>query len=431
MSRLNELSATEAVALLVRREISAEELTRACLEHIGKRDPEVQAWQFLDEKLALAQAREVDRSPKGPLYGVPVGIKDIIDTADMPTEYGCSLYRGHRPTADAACVAALRRSGAVILGKTVTTELAYFTPGKTRNPIHLGHTPGGSSSGSAAAVADSMVPMALGTQTAGSIIRPASFCGVIGFKPTFGEFPMAGIKPLARSLDTLGAFVRAVPDLSLLREAFGGRPWSLPAIPTPPRIGVCRSEQWPMASADAQRVLLQSAEALRGAGARVEEIGLDDGFHSLYDAQKLVMAFEMAQALRRERDEPAGKLGPQLLQLFAEGDAYSPSTYQAALAKAADCRRRIAAVFARVDVLLTLSAPGEAPAGLASTGDPMFNRVWTLLHLPCVNLPAGRGERGLPIGVQFVGAASGDGPLLAASSWATPILAVEGERASN
>lgn len=403
MSRLNELSATEAVALLSRREVSAEELTRACLERISKRDPEVHAWQFLDEERALAQARQADRSPQGPLYGVPVGIKDIIDTADMPTEYGCSLYRGHRPAADAACVAALRRSGAVILGKTVTTELAYFTPGKTRNPIHLGHTPGGSSSGSAAAVADSMVPIALGTQTAGSIIRPASYCGVIGLKPTFGEFPMAGIKVLARSLDTLGAFVRRVADLSLVYQAFSGGAWSVPAAPTPPRIGVCRTEQWPMASADAQSILFQSAEALRRAGAQVAEVGLDEGFRGLHDTQKVVMAFEMARELRRERDEHADKLGPQLLQLFAEGDAYSPSQYQAALAKAAECRRRIGSVFGRFDVLLTLSAPSEAPAGLASTGDPMFNRIWTLLHLPCVNLPAGRGEKGLPIGVQLVG----------------------------
>lgn len=429
MSRLNELSATEAVALLSRREISAEELTRACLERIRKRDPELQAWQFLDEKRALAQAREADRSPQGPLYGVPVGIKDIIDTADMPTEYGCSLYRGHRPAADAACVAALRRSGAVILGKTVTTELAYFTPGKTRNPIHLGHTPGGSSSGSAAAVADSMVPVALGTQTAGSIIRPASFCGVIGLKPTFGEFPMGGIKVLARSLDTLGVFARRVADLSLLYEAFSGGAWAVPTAPTPPRIGVCRTEQWPMASADAQSILLQSAEALRGAGAHVEEIELDEGFRALHDTQKVVMAFEMARELRRERDEHADKLGPQLLQLFAEGDAYSPGQYEAALAKAAECRRRIGLVFGRVDVLLTLSAPSEAPAGLASTGDPMFNRIWTLLHLPCVNLPAGRGEKGLPIGVQLVGPAKGDASLLAASARAEPILTAAGEPA--
>jgi len=360
-----------------------------------------------------------------------VGIKDIIDTADMPTEYGCSLYRGHRPAVDAACVGALRRSGALILGKTVTTELAYFTPGKTRNPFHLGHTPGGSSSGSAAVVADSMVPIALGTQTAGSIIRPASYCGVIGLKPTFGEFPMAGIKPLARSLDTLGAFVRRLADLSLLYEAFSGGAWSVSAVPTPPRIGVCRTEQWPMASAEAQSTLLRSAEALRGAGARVEEIELDEGFRGLHDTQKVVMAFEMARELRRERDEHADKLGPQLLQLFAEGDAHSPSQYQAALAKAAECRRRISSVFGRFDVLLTLSAPSEAPAGLTSTGDPMFNRVWTLLHLPCVNLPAGRGEKGLPIGVQLVGPAKGDARLLAASSWVEPVLAAGGERASS
>src|SRR5215471_7840232 len=208
---LNELPAAEAVALLSRREISPEELTRACLDRISAREAQVQAWQFIDPERALAQARSSEASSP-PLHGLPIGIKDIIDTADLPTEYGSSIYQGYRPQADAPCVSALKRAGAVILGKTVTTQLAYFTPGKTRNPHNPEHTPGGSSSGSAAAVADFMVPAALGTQTAGSIIRPASYCGVIGFKPTFGQVPMHGIKPLAPSLDTLGVFVRNLSD---------------------------------------------------------------------------------------------------------------------------------------------------------------------------------------------------------------------------
>src|SRR5258707_14482494 len=225
MRQLAKVSARQAEVLFSRREISAEELTHACLHRIADRESRVQAWQFINEKIVLDQARQLDRAPIAPLYGVPIGIKDIIDTSDMPTEYGSSIYSGHRPAVDAACVAALRRSGAVILGKTVTTEFAYFTPGKTRNPHRLDHTPGGSSSGSAAAVADQMVPIALGTQTAGSVIRPASFCGVIGFKPTFGQLPTIGIKQLAAPLDTLGVFTRDLTDLPLVWKGFCGNAW--------------------------------------------------------------------------------------------------------------------------------------------------------------------------------------------------------------
>lgn len=423
--QLTQLSASQAAALLSRREISAEELTRACLHRIADREPRIQAWQFLDEKIALAQARKIDRNPLGPLYGVPVGIKDIIDTADMPTEYGSSIYVGHRPPSDAACVAALRHSGAVILGKTVTTEFAYFTPGKTRNPNRPEHTPGGSSSGSAAAVADQMVPIALGTQTAGSIIRPASFCGVIGFKPTFGEFPMKGIRELAASLDTLGLLARDLGDLPLTWKIFVRESWSLPAADVAPKIGFCRTEQWPLASRETQRVLVESAEALRNAGSRVEEIELGAPFTGLHDAQKVVMAFEMSQALRSEREQHLDQLGAHLREILEVGAATPVERYQAALARAAECRRHIETVFARFDALLTPSAIGEAP-GLDSTGDPAFNRIWTLLHLPCISLPTGRGERGLPIGIQLVGPARGDARLYQASGWALRALRAKG-----
>src|SRR5262249_14217594 len=281
----------------------------------------------------LAQARELDRHPVGPLYGVPIGIKDIIDTAEMPTEYGSSIYAGHRPASDAACVAALRRSGAVILGKTVTTEFAYFTPGKTRNPNRPEHTPGGSSSGSAAAVADQMVPLALGTQTAGSIIRPASFCGVIGFKPTFGQFPMKGIRPLAPSLDTLGLLTRDLGDLPLMWKVFVGESWSLPPADVAPRIGFCRTEQWPLASKDAQRVLVESAEALRNAGARIEEVELGAPCIGVYEAQKVVMAFEMSQSLRPEQEQHPDKLGERLREILELGASTPLERYQAAVAR--------------------------------------------------------------------------------------------------
>jgi len=418
---LNELPAAEAVALLSRREISPEELTRACLDRISAREAQVQAWQFIDPERALAQARSSEANSP-PLHGLPIGIKDIIDTADMPTEYGISIYQGHRPKADAACVSALKRGGAVILGKTVTTQLAYFTPGKTRNPHNPQHTPGGSSSGSAAAVADFMVPAALGTQTAGSIIRPASFCGVVGYKPTFGEFPMAGIKPLAPSLDTLGFFVRAVGDLAVLSEAIGGQKRSAPVLRGAARIGLCRTEQWTQASTEAQTVLLESAELLRKAGARIEEVDLGDSFRGLLDAQKRVMAVEMTRSLETERKAHPQALGPELHQLFSEGDACSPEKYRAALAQAEDCRRRLMPVFEKYQALLTPSAPGEAPAGLGATGDPVFNRIWTLLHLPCINLPAGKGQKGLPIGIQLVGEAGGDARLFVVAAWVTAHL---------
>jgi len=417
MSALNQRSAAELVAMLAGREISAEQLTRACLDRIEQRESEVQAWQYIDENHAIAQAREIDRAPRAPLYGLPIGIKDIIDTSDLPTEYGCSLYRNHQPTADAACVAALRKAGGVILGKTVTTELAYFTPGKTRNPHRLAHTPGGSSSGSAAAVADQMVPIALGTQTAGSIIRPASFCGVIGYKPTFGQFPMAQIKQLAASLDTLGFFARATKDLPLLCEALTGRPWQVPGLEHPLRIAYCHTEQWPMASLDVQQVLSRAADQLRAAGASVEPIELEEPFRGLLEAQKVVMAVEMSRALRAERERYGDRLGPELRMLFAEADALPAARYDTALQQADECRRRMGPIFEKFDLLLTPSAPGEAPAGLGNTGDPVFNRIWTLLHLPCISVPVGRGSTGLPIGVQLVGAAHRDAKLLAAAEW--------------
>lgn len=426
MTRLTQLSASQAAALLSRREISAEELTRACLHRIADREPRVQAWQFLDEKIALAQARTIDHHPVGPLYGVPVGIKDIIDTADLPTEYGSSIYAGHRPASDAACVAALRRSGAVILGKTVTTEFAYFTPGKTRNPNRPEHTPGGSSSGSAAAVADHMVPVALGTQTAGSIIRPASFCGVIGFKPSFAQFPMNGIRPLAPSLDTLGLLTRDLGDLSLMWQVFVGESWSLPPADVAPKVGFCRTEQWPLASKETQGVMVEAAEALRNAGARIEEVELGGACTGLLDVQKVVMAFEMSQSLRTERELHRDRLGEHLRDILEVGAATPVERYRAVLERAAECRRHVNAIFARFDVLLTPSAVGEAPAGLESTGDPAFNRIWTLLHLPCISLPAGRGDRGLPVGIQLVGPARGDERLYQASGWALRALRAKG-----
>ena len=424
MSALHELTAQQAVALLGRREITSEQLVRACLERIAAREPEVQAWEVIDEERALTEARRIDGLANSPaLRGLPVAVKDLIDMADFPTGYGSPLHRDHRPARDAACVAALRTAGAVILGKTVTTEFAVYTPGRTRNPRNLGHTPGGSSSGSAAAVADGMVPAALGSQTAGSVIRPASFCGIVGFKPTFGLLPMAGIRPISPSLDTLGVLVRAVADVPLLLAAMTGRP-AVPIAPLPrtPRLGLCRTEIWPNAAADARAALEAVAQRLAAVGAEVREVELGPEFAGLAGGQGTIMAAEAAQSLRFEREQHADLLS-QALRAWLEQGARTPAEQlDAARAQADRCRAAFPAAMSGCDALLTLSAPGEAPAGLDSTGDPAFNRIWTLLHVPCASLPAATGNSGLPIGVQLIGRAGGDAQLLSVAAWAEQSL---------
>jgi Asp-tRNA(Asn)/Glu-tRNA(Gln) amidotransferase A subunit family amidase len=426
VSAAHELSAAAAVALLARGELSAEELTRACLARIAAREPTVQAWESLDEERALAEARRVDASGrKGPLHGLPVGVKDLIDTADLPTSYGTSLHRGHRPARDAACVAALRAAGAVILGKTVTTELAYFAPGKTRNPRDPSRTPGGSSSGSAAAVADAMVPAALGTQTAGSVIRPASFCGVFGFKPTHGQLPLEGVKVISPSLDTLGVFARSLDDLPLLAGVLGLR-----IVPEPPkarpRIALCRTAQWGQAEPSTQKLVEEAAGTLERAGASVEELRWPDALDAAFEAQKTIMAVEMASSLQPERRAGEALLSEQLRKLFREGDAARETRYPAAVEQAARLRPLFDEVAAPFDALLTPAAQGEAPQGLGYTGDPVFNRIWTLLHGPCLSLPLGRGPAGMPVGLQLVAGRGRDARLLGAARFAVDTFASAG-----
>jgi Asp-tRNA(Asn)/Glu-tRNA(Gln) amidotransferase A subunit family amidase len=311
----------------------------------------------------------------------------------------------------------LRAAGAVILGKTVTTEFAMFTPGKTANPHHLDHTPGGSSSGSAAAVADAMVPLALGTQTAGSIIRPASYCGVVGYKPTHGHFPIAGIKALAQSLDTLGGFARSVADLALLRAALLGAPIALAKLEGPPRIGLYRTPQWPEATADTHKALETAARQLTKAGAKVSDTALTPDFAHLVAAQETIQGFEGVRCCAYELMHHHEQLSPRLLELMEAGRQTSYAAYTAAMALAERCRRHLEAVFATHDVLLVPSAPGEAPAGLSATGNPLFNRMWTLLHVPAISLPGYVGANGLPVGVQVIGPIGDDDRLLAIAAW--------------
>ncbi len=420
LAKLNELTASEAARRLARGELTAEALTAACLERIAAREGTVGAWQHIDPEAALAEARARDREKRrGPLHGVPIGIKDIFDTADMPTRYGSPIYDGHCPREDAAAVRIARNAGMVILGKTVTTEFAYFTPGRTTNPHNPAHTPGGSSSGSAAAVADAMVPLAIGTQTAGSVIRPAAFCGVVGFKASHGRIPAAGIKAFAPSLDTVGTFSRSVEDAELLGRLLLGESLAGPDLISarPLRIGLCRTEYWPRIEPAAAVVLEEAATRLGRAGVEVADIDLPEALHGLGEAQQTIMAFEAGLSFAAEARSHAEQLSPKLRELIEQGRQCPEARYEAALRRAAAARAAYEGLLADSDLLLTPSAPGEAPLGTAATGDPVFNRIWTLLHLPCVTLPAGSGPAELPIGIQLVGRFKADHALLAQARW--------------
>jgi Asp-tRNA(Asn)/Glu-tRNA(Gln) amidotransferase A subunit family amidase len=418
MNAPNHLTASEAANAIAQGELTSQALVEACLARIEAREAQVGAWTYLDAEAALAQARDCDRGPvRGPLHGVPIGIKDIIDTYDMPTGYGSPIYDSHQPAWDAPCVAMLRAAGAVILGKTVTTEFAMFTPGKTANPNHPAHTPGGSSSGSAAAVADTMVPLALGTQTAGSIIRPASYCGAVGYKPTHGVFPIAGIKALSQTLDTLGGFARSVDDLALLRAVFAATPATLERVEGPPRIGLCRTPQWPQAGIESQKALETAAQQLATAGAEVSDVDLPPDFAGLVAAQETIQVFEGVRCCAYELAQHREQLSPKLLELLEPGARLPYSAYTEAVALAEQCRRLLDGVFRSHDVLLVPSAPGEAPRGLDATGDPLFNHMWTLLHVPAVTLPGLTGSHGLPVGVQVIGPLGQDDRLLAMAAW--------------
>ena len=423
MNLPNELGALDAARRIARRELNAETLVRACLERIVAREPTVGAWIHLDSDTALAEARALDAGPlRGPLHGLPLGVKDLIDTAQMPTAYGSPIYAGHRPAWDAACVASARAAGALVLGKTVTTEFATYHPGKTANPRNPLHTPGGSSSGSAAAVADCMVPLAYGTQTAGSVIRPAAFCGVVGFKPSFGLISRAGVKSLAESLDTIGVFARTVADAALFAGVLANRDLLPPATPVAPRIGLCRTFEWDVAAPETRQAFETAARHLSAAGARVSEMPLPPEFAGLAAAQTDIMAYEAAQAFAHESRSHDALLSAKLRELITQGRAIPPERHDENRRLARRCRCALDDLFGEADILIAPSAPGEAPAGLAATGNPVFNRIWTLLGTPCVHLPWTAGPQGLPLGVQAIGPRRSDRATLAAAEWVLATL---------
>ena len=429
-------TAADAAQQIREGKLSSEELVQACLERVRELEPKVQAWTFLDEEHALAQARAADErkrsgEPIGPLHGVPVGLKDIIDTADMPTENGTVLHKGRTPRDDAAVVAMLRAAGAVILGKTVTTECAYFSPGKTRNPHNPEHTPGGSSSGSAAAVGAGMVPLALGSQTAGSTIRPGSFCGVYAFKPTHGLIPRSGMLQLSRTLDHVGLFALAIEDLALLMEQLAGyderdpdtRPrarvpfQAISSEPPPlePTLAFIKTPHWERADADTKQAFAELVEAL---GERVEEVELFPSAAEAWDWHKTILEAEMAANFEREWQAGREKLSKQLSSLIERGREVRAVDHQRALRSVPRLVESFDELFMeRYDAIVTPAALGTAPKGLGATGDPVFCSLWTLLGMPAMSLPLMQGANGLPLGVQLVGRRDYDARLMRTARW--------------
>lgn len=389
-----------------------------CLANIDAREDAVGAWVALDRDGAIAQARALDaRRERGPLHGMVVGVKDVIDTADFPTECGSPIYAGHRPAADALCVRRLRDAGAIVLGKTVTATFAFMQPGKTHNPHDLDCTPGGSSSGSAAAVAASMATVTLATQTGGSTIRPAAHCGVVGYKPAFDRIPTAGLKHLAPSIDTIGVMARTVEEVARATAVMAGESQASIALPsTPPTFLLCRTPYESSAEPQTLQRLDAVASGFQTAGARVRPLELPASFAALNELHRVIMSYETARSMAHEWQSARDALDPDLAAFIERGRKHTSAEADAARAALAACRRELRSLVGSNETILTLATPGEAPRGIASTGNAIFCRLWTLLGVPCIALPAGRGERGLPLAVQLVGLT--DAALLPAATWA-------------
>jgi Asp-tRNA(Asn)/Glu-tRNA(Gln) amidotransferase A subunit family amidase len=419
-TKLHEWTATEIVAAIGAGQTTCEAVARACLERIEEREPRVQAWQYLDPEYVINQARAHDRSGRrGPLIGVPFGVKDIIDTCDMPTEYGSVIFKGHRPFKDAACVALSRKAGAVLMGKTVTTEFANVHPGKTRHPLDATRTPGGSSSGSAAAVADFMVPLAIGTQTTGSTTRPASYCGIFGYRPTYGDLRTTGVMEASGSLDTLGILARSIVDVALYRDVLlGVVPQPLPADAPVPRIGFCRPYFWPRLDAETQRLLEGAAQRLARAGATVTDVTLPEDFEQLESAHRWISGFEMARNLTWEIENHWSQMSEEFRNgRVRDGLACTYERYCEMREAVARCSERLAPVLREHDVLLTAAAARTAPVGWAPVPDPWVYMMWTATHVPSITLPVFTSANGLPIGAQLIAARSADRRLLTAAGW--------------
>ncbi len=432
---LHLLSAVEAARAMRAGEITSEELVRACLDHIAGTEERIGAWAYLDPEHALKQACEADRVLRegkglGALNGIPVGIKDIFDTRDMPTEDGTVLHAGRQPEADAAAVALLREAGAVILGKTVTTELAVFSPGKTRNPHDPECTPGGSSSGSAAAVAAGMVPLAIGTQTNGSVIRPASYCGVYGYKPTYGRISRHFVLQQSRPLDQIGVFARTIEDIALIAEqlmAFDdrdpdtqlrARPKLVETLaedpPVPPRLAFVKTPVWDQAETDTKEAF---AELVAHLGENVAEVELPDIFNDAVEQHRLIMEADLARSFGPEYERGKDKLSSILREMIERGQKVLAVDYNHAVSQIPILNRTLDKTFDWYDAILTPATTGEAPVGLESTGSPVFCTLWSLCGMPAITLPILQGAHGMPLGVQLVGPRGDDARLLRTARW--------------
>lgn len=412
---LTELSARETAARVSDVSLTAQTVCAAFAERIAAAEPQVQAFAHFDRDRALAEAFA---APPGPLAGVTFGVKDVIDTADMPTGYGAAVYEGYQPAWDAPAVALTRRLGGVVMGKTVSTEFAMSSPGKTRNPHNREHTPGGSSSGSCAAVAAGMVQVAFGTQTAGSILRPASYCGVVGYKPSFGTLNRAGMKPLSDSLDHLGLITRDVRDAAFAVAALAENPaLAKGTVGLGLRVGLFRTSRWAQAEPATRAALVRAAAAIEAAGGTVRELEVPESFEGYFALFDAVMGWETPRTLAYERHVLGARLSPITLGFIETLARATREQYDAALAVLKHREALVEELLDGCDVLITPAAPGEAPAGLGATGDPVFNKVWTLLHVPALSVPAGLGPQGLPVGVQVIGRIGSDAETLAAAAF--------------
>ncbi|MFQ5848257.1 MAG: amidase [Candidatus Methylomirabilales bacterium] len=429
------MSAAEAGEAIRVGKMTSEELVAACLDHIAALEERVGAWAHLDPEHALQQAREADLTRQagkalGALHGIPVGVKDIFDTMDMPTEDGTVLHAGRQPGKDATAVALLRAAGAIIMGKTVTTELAVYAPGKTRNPHDPGRTPGGSSSGSAAAVATCMVPLAIGTQTNGSVIRPASYCGVVGYKPTHGLISRHWVLQQSRHLDQVGVFARTVEDAALIAEQLiayddrdpDTRPRARPRLaeaaaeepPVPPRLGFVRTPVWDHADEDTKEAFAELVEHL---GENVSEFELPDIFHDAVGWHRTIMEADLARSFEREYARGKDKLSPTLREMIERGQKVLAVDYNDAVGQISVLNHALEGMFDWCDAILTPAATGEAPLGLESTGSPIFCTIWTLCGMPAITVPILQGTHGLPMGAQLVALREDDAQLLRTARW--------------
>ena len=414
------LTASEAAARIRSRKLTSEAYVEACLERAVAREPEVAAFAHLDPAHALAEARERDREkPRGILHGVPVAFKDIVDTAGIPTGYGSRAYPGHKPLADAACVALARAAGAVLMGKTVSTEFAVRHPGATSNPHDRRRTPGGSSSGSAAAVADGMVPLATGSQTAGSTIRPGAYCGIYAMKPSYGILSLVGVKALSATFDTMGLFARSLADLALLRDALLGLGASKPVRPRKPtRVALCRTPYWNRADGATRSLIEDAARALGRNGAAVKTLGLPQNFGRTEELVWEIIYFELARNFAPEAAARMDGLSDWMKGAIARGRRILPEEHSTSLATCGALAAELRRLARGFDFVLAPAAPSEAPLGLGNTGPATFSALWQVAGLPALSLPAFRGPNGMPIGAQLVGRYLDDDRLLASAAWA-------------